>query len=121
MKKISLFLVILIFIGGCEQSNLPEEPKKSVCGDNICDISEKESCAKDCGGVAGITKQQCEQAGGKWNDCGSACAGTGAEICIQVCSPQCECGGLAGFTCPKGFKCRLSGKIADEIGVCIKS
>ena len=91
------------------------------CGDNICDSNEKESgCASDCGGFAGITKLQCAQSKGSWNDCGSPCAGTGAKFCAQVCSPQCECSGIAGFKCPAGYKCRLSGKISDEIGVCIK-
>src|SRR3989338_7400742 len=68
----------------------------------------------------GITKQQCNGSGGYWNECGSPCAGTDAEMCIQVCQVQCECGGIAGFSCPKGYKCRLTGKIADERGVCIK-
>jgi hypothetical protein len=37
-----------------------------------------------------------------------------------MCQAQCECGGIAGFGCPSGFKCRLAGKIADEMGVCVK-
>ena len=72
-------------------------------------------------GNARITQEQCAKAGGKWNECGSPCAGTNSEMCIQVCSPQCECGGIAGFTCPKGYNCRLSEKKADEIGVCVNS
>jgi hypothetical protein len=31
----------------------------------------------------------CEEAGGSWNECGSACADD-AEICVEVCVPQCE-------------------------------
>ena len=68
----------------------------------------------------GITQEQCKQSGGNWNECGSPCAGTNAEVCIQVCETQCQCGGIAGFKCPEGYKCRLSGKIADEMGVCVK-
>ena len=71
-------------------------------------------------GFAGVTKQQCQDAGGHWNTCGSPCAGTDADFCIEICQVQCECSGIAGFSCPEGFKCRLSGKIADEIGVCIE-
>ena len=71
-------------------------------------------------GFGGITKLQCEEANGYWNECGSPCAGTDAEVCIQVCQAQCECGGIAGFSCPEGYKCPLTGKIADEMGVCIK-
>ena len=67
-----------------------------------------------------ITKEVCEKAGGYWNECGSPCTGLGSDGCIQMCVKQCECGGLAGFSCPGGYKCRLSGKIADEMSVCIK-
>lgn len=67
-----------------------------------------------------INKETCEKVNGYWNECGSACAGTDTELCIQVCVPQCECGGIAGFGCPKDYHCRLSGKIVDEMGVCIK-
>lgn len=67
-----------------------------------------------------ITPGQCKAAGGNWNECGSPCAGTDAEVCIQVCSPQCECGGITGFSCPKGYRCRLTGRISDEMGVCVE-
>ena len=120
MKKVILIaLLSLILLMSCKPQ---EEPKKEpFCGDNVCQDNEKESgCKADCGGFGGITKQQCIAAKGSWNDCGSPCAGTGAEFCIQVCQSQCECGGIAWFKCPEGYKCRLSGKIADEIGVCVK-
>ncbi len=119
MKKLStLSAVILVFLIACA----PQETQKKgpFCGDNVCQDNEKESgCKADCGGFEGITKVQCETAGGKWNDCGSPCAGTDADFCIQVCRAQCECNN-AGFKCPADYKCRLSGKKADEIGVCIK-
>ena len=117
-KLVTLFAIILVLLIACE---LQEEPKKEpFCGDNICQDNEKESgCAADCDGFEDITKLQCTQAGGKWSDCGSPCAGTDSEFCIAVCSPQCECND-AKFRCPDGFKCRLSGKKVDEIGVCVK-
>ena len=71
-------------------------------------------------GFRGITEAECDAARGHWNECGSPCAGTDAEMCIQVCQAQCECGGIAGFSCPVGHKCRLTGKIADEMGVCVR-
>ena len=118
MKKVIIMASLLsILIVGC---NLSEQKKEPFCGDNICQANEKENCFADCGGLSGITKMQCAQSKGSWNDCGSPCAGTGAEFCIQVCSSQCECGGIAGFKCPEGYKCRLTGKIADELGVCVK-
>lgn len=117
MKKTTvLFLFLVIFIIGCNT----QQTKEPFCGDNVCQENEKENCPADCGGFEGITKLQCQKAGGNWNECGSPCAGTDAEFCIQVCSQQCECSGIAGFNCPAGYKCRLTGKIADELGVCIK-
>ena len=108
MKKIILLLstVILVFLVGCQIVDQDDESNKKV------DKSEV--------GFAGISKQQCIEASGNWNECGSPCAGTNADFCVQVCQVQCECGGIAGFGCPDGFKCRLSGKISDETGVCIK-
>ena len=107
MKK-GLFVLALFgifLIASCQNSqtkqDLPiEQPKNEI--------------------AFGISQEQCKQAGGSWNECGSPCAGTNAEVCIQMCETQCQCGGIAGFKCPEGYKCRLSGRIADEIGVCIK-
>lgn len=99
-----LFAVILVFAAACAAEG-PKEP--------IEEPKDGET------GFESITKQQCLDARGHWNECGSPCAGTGADFCIQVCQVQCECGGIAGFRCPEGFKCRLSGKIADEMGVCV--
>src|SRR3989344_4919061 len=109
MKKPIIFLIIIVglfFIVSCETA--VKEP------------AEEEPAIDEEAGFAGITKKQCTNAGGNWNECGSPCAGTDAEICIQVCQVQCECGGIAGFSCPEGYRCRLTGKIADERGVCIK-
>lgn len=106
MKKIILVLAVAIavFVMGCEeiQTNGNKEAP------DIKDIKKAE-----------MTPELCEQTGGNWNECGSPCAGTDAEICIQVCQAQCECGGIAGFSCPEGYVCRLSGKVADEVGVCV--
>ena len=117
IDKIIIILLLLIITISCSPSVQKNEP---FCGDNLCQDSEKGSCAADCGGFEGIAKIQCTQSKGNWNDCGSPCAGTNAKFCIEVCSPQCECGGIVGFKCPSGYKCRLSGKIADELGVCVK-
>jgi hypothetical protein len=129
MKKLILiFFMVSILLLGCspvvEEQEIPGEsigePINEICGNDLCELSEKKfnSCGADCGGVAGITKKQCDEVGGKWNDCGSACAGLDAEICIEVCSEQCECD-KENFSCPEGFTCRLSGKRPKEIGVCI--
>lgn len=107
-KFFILLLIIAVLIASCKPAAEDKE------------VPTKEPKNGEKTGLEGITKEQCKQSGGNWNECGSPCAGTGAEICIQVCQAQCECGGIAGFNCPNGFKCRLSGKIADEMGACIK-
>ncbi len=66
-----------------------------------------------------LTPETCAAGGGQWTECGSPCVGTDAEVCITVCEAQCQCGGFAGWTCPQGYTCRLTGRIADELGKCI--
>ncbi len=143
LKYVLISVIIgLIFIAGCNIPHVdpirtPRDP--SQCGSKIIckDGSQHEAwnlvdgkcfqinyirdpCGElPSGRVMELTPEICRQAGGNWNECGSPCAGTDAEFCIQVCQAQCECGGIAGFTCPVGYDCRLSGKTADEIGVCI--
>ena len=119
MRKLFAIMLLLAFLVSCKPQESPKtEP---FCGDNICQANEEESgCKADCGGFEGITKKQCAGARGNWNECGSPCAGTAADFCVEVCQAQCECGGIAGFGCHQGYKCRLTGKIADELGVCIK-
>jgi len=140
MMKILVFLaVILVFVIGCvtepeslpkaeEQDNTgqddgspviePQEPSES--SDDTVSKENDGTLVDEDVGFAGITKQQCDEAGGHWNECGSPCAGTGADFCIEICQVQCECSGIAGFSCPDGFKCRLSGKVVDEMGVCVE-
>ncbi len=114
MKKGAFLVILALFILGCElkDDNIQPTPKEDPT-----DIEEE----PDKVDIETITPEICEEAGGSWNECGSPCAGTNAEVCIQMCSAQCECGGIAGFTCPDGYKCRLSGKVADEIGVCVNT
>ena len=109
MKALVLIGIIALFLAGCE----------SIV-ENKADVEmPQEEPAKESIGVAGIAKQQCIDSGGSWNECGSPCAGTGADFCIQMCQAQCECDNIM-LRCPEGYKCRLSGKIANEVGVCIR-
>jgi len=116
-KIIFLFsTVILVFLVGCAAEL--DDTVVSPPNNNSDDVTDPDS--DNYVGFAGITKQQCNDAGGHWNECGSPCAGTDADFCIEMCLTQCECGGIAGFGCPEGFKCRLTGTIADEMGVCVE-
>jgi hypothetical protein len=72
-------------------------------------------------GEEGLTEEVCRTAGGNWDSCGSACRGAPeGTVCIKVCVPYCECGGIAGFGCPEGFACGdyLPEGAADAMGVC---
>lgn len=109
MKKVIAMLMLFVLIGCESQNNEDTDTSKPIEPNN--DAPK---------GFEGITKQQCLNANGNWNECGSPCAGTNADFCIEMCQVQCECGGIAGFGCPEGYKCRLSGEAADEMGVCIK-
>lgn len=62
-----------------------------------------------------MSQTTCEEAGGIWNACGTACRGSD-EPCIEVCVAQCEC--ATSNECPAGHEC---GDFIDNIGVCSKS
>lgn len=69
--------------------------------------------------ASNMSKELCETYVGHWNECGSACTGEPpGTVCSAVCIPQCECGGIAGWQCPPGYNCKLSGQAANELGVC---
>ena len=105
-------LCFMLIIVGCGKENTTNDTNEPITLNKSVNQSQT--------GFEGITKQQCVQAGGNWNECGSPCSGTNADFCVEMCQVQCECGGFVGFKCPKGYKCRLSGKKADEIGVCVE-
>ena len=110
MKALVLIGIIALFLAGC-----------GAIVENKADVeTPKEEPTKESVGVTGISKQRCIDSGGSWNECGSPCAGAGADFCIQMCQVQCECDNIR-LRCPEGYKCRLSGKIANEVGVCIRT
>lgn len=61
-----------------------------------------------------LTAAVCSDAGGTWNECGSACR-TEPEgtMCILMCVQYCEC--TADAQCPDGYSC---GDYVDGTGVC---
>jgi eight-cysteine-cluster-containing protein len=73
--------------------------------------------------LADSQKKECEGAGGHWNECGSRCMldnqGKEGVACTMQCETLCECGGIAGFSCPKGYSCKMPTGIADALGYCV--
>ena len=70
-----------------------------------------------------LTQSSCEEANGNWNACGSKCMLINIDpgiACAQVCEELCQCGGIAGLSCPAGYSCKLPEGIADAIGYCEK-
>jgi len=65
----------------------------------------------------GITQAACEDAGGTFDECGSACRGAGPDtMCILMCVQYCYCESDA--QCPTGYSC---GDYLDKQGICEKS
>lgn len=63
-----------------------------------------------------LVQSACEDAGGIWNNCGSACRENPEAVCIQVCVEYCEC--QTSEQCPNGFVC---GDFVEQAGVCKRS
>lgn len=70
-----------------------------------------------------MNEELCSSAGGHWNNCSNKCQidnqGIEGAACTMQCEALCECGGIAGFGCPKGYICKMPGGIADALGYCI--
>lgn len=69
-----------------------------------------------------LNSTTCTGGGGRWNECGSRCAinnqGKEDVACTTVCEALCECGTIAGLTCPTGYTCRMPAGVADAMGYC---
>lgn len=70
-----------------------------------------------------MTEYLCTSSGGNWNECSSKCKldnqGKEDAICTMQCEQLCECAGIAGFSCPEGFTCKIPKNLPDALGYCI--
>lgn len=82
-------------------------------------VAYEGECKKDV--VEEMSKELCESSGGSFQECGSACRGAPeGTVCTMQCVQYCNCGGIAGFTCPDGYYCTdyLPEGAADAMGIC---
>ena len=107
--RMALLIGLILLLHGCIQTGAPAN------GTNGSGEMETGN---------GITESMCTQYGGHWNPCGSACRGApSGTVCIMMCVPYCECGGIAGFGCPPGYICTdylPSPTTPDAMGICKK-
>ena len=95
-----VFLIFLVFIASCKPQEMPK--KGPFCGDNVCQDNEKESgCKADCGGFGGITKKQCTEAKGSWNDCGSPVLELVQTIALKFANSNASAGALQDLNARK--------------------
>ncbi|MDH7594283.1 MAG: hypothetical protein QHG99_08045 [Methanomicrobiales archaeon] len=90
-----------------------------------------ESCPRQCRTPEGqvfiedLTPALCLSGRGHWNECSSRCriehSSEEEIVCPAVCDALCECGGIAGLSCPAGYECRMPAGIADAMGYCVPS
>ena len=119
MKKIIFALAIVLFLSGC---SLYFSKERALSSDAPQQDNRDLPSTSGCEGLACLEMPEtlCLESGGKWNDCGSPCLGTNAEVCIEMCSAQCECG-QNQYHCPDGFTCRLVDSFEKSLGVCIQA
>lgn len=71
-----------------------------------------------------ITQALCSSSGGHWNECSNKChldnQGKIGAACTMQCEALCECAGIAGFSCPSGYYCKLPNDpdLRDALGYC---
>ncbi len=138
MKNIIIIAlaIVAVFIAGCTQTAEPQEQINSfedcVNAGNPVMESYPRQCRTDSGmtftekveqKIPGMTEEYCSQAGGNWNECSSKCMlenqGKEGVACTLQCEQLCECGGIAGFSCPEGYYCKLpESGVADALGYC---
>jgi len=96
--KLLTLLIAVAGGAGCYEASAQVKPKKAVCGDGRCSLSETTaSCERDCGelcgdGVCGSTKEDRYNCG---KDCGKSCGdgqcgpGETTQNCSKDCGSQC--------------------------------
>lgn len=101
-------------IGGCNGEICQEADEETIA--SICiydpkyDCYKSAVCEKQAGGNCGWTRTE------EFTKCLESYTNNSQDS-----SPQAHfCGGIAGISCPEGYKCKLEGNYPDAGGVCVK-
>ncbi|MBT3230183.1 hypothetical protein HN358_00150 [Candidatus Uhrbacteria bacterium] len=83
---------------------------QKISGDNAVDSTAEIRMPE-------LTEATCQNTGGEWESCGSACRGEEAQdpdvICAEVCVDHCYC--RSDGECPAGHHCE---EYIEETGIC---
>jgi putative hemolysin len=104
-----ILVVVALFISGCSSpQNDTSQPSNNESSENNSSLlnKAKEVCEKNDGywidsanECEGISQQMCEENGGEFNECGSACRNDpDAEMCTMQCVTFCDFSELASNT-----------------------
>jgi len=129
--------IVAVFAVGCTQADEQQEQINSFEDCVNAGNPVMESYPRQCSAngqtfveeiqneIPEMSQDYCEQGGGNWNECSSKCMldnqGREGVACTLQCEALCECGGIAGFSCPEGYYCHLpETQIVDALGYCVK-
>ncbi|NQV88814.1 MAG: hypothetical protein HQ488_00635 [Parcubacteria group bacterium] len=105
MKWSGLILAMVLLGAGCTATETPVTAEIVVDEEVLLEERPIEAGA--------LTSGSCQDAGGAWNDCGSACRGQDADVCVTVCAEYCEC--VSDEECPAEHVCT---DFIEEVGIC---
>ena len=128
---LAVFAVVVFYGGfgiGISDNNITNFEQCAAAGYPV-----QESYPRQCHVPGGSTfteipemnEQLCRQGGGNWNECSNKCIidnqGVRDAYCTMNCEALCECGGIAGFSCPAGYQCIMPSGVIDALGYCVYS
>jgi len=110
-KKIAPLIVVIAVVGTAMFGILRSETTRDL---EVRDPSTESTDVGSGQDDTDLNEASCQDAGGTWNPCGSACRTDPDAICIELCVEYCEC--ETDLQCPSGFVCS---DVIEGVGVCL--
>lgn len=119
----AISVAVVLTTSGKPDAVIIDADGKPVREIRIDPLSGKQKVREPMAGATGgspTNELACEDAGGTWNACGSACRNKpGSEMCIQVCVEYCECASSSQCPSDENNVSRLTcTEFVDGTGVC---